>query len=155
MSTVEEKIETVKSRFVAGNLLALAWILIGTFACWLVNPWLGWLFLAFSTFSVYVIVRRLLCNSCYYCKSCTKGLAKLSILFLGANRIPGQSNGSIKGMTIFVYIVLAIIPSALLIYSLASSFETAKIISLACLIGISTITLISRFINRNRPLWKR
>ena len=155
MSSVEEKIETVKSRFAAGNLIAILWILLGTFACWLVNPWLGWFFLGFSTFSVYLIIRRLLCNSCYYCKSCTKGLAKLSILFLGANRIPGQSNGSIKGMTIFVYIVLAIIPSALLIYSLASSFETAKIISLACLIGISTITLISRFINRNRPLWKR
>ena len=155
MSSVEEKIETVKSRFAAGNLLALTWILIGTVACWLVNPWLGWLFLAFSTFSVYVIVRRLLCNSCYYCKSCTKGLAKLSILFLGANRIPGQSNVAVKGMAIFVYIVLTLIPAVLLLYSLSPSFETLKIISLASLIGISTVALTSRLRNRNKSLWKR
>lgn len=155
MSILEEKIETVKSRFVAGNLIALTWILLGTFACWLVNPWLGWLFLAFSTFSIYLIIRRLLCNSCYYCKSCTKGLAKLSILLLGANRIPGLSNGTIKGMTIFVYTVLTLIPAALLIYSIGSSFETLKIISLACLFGISAVALIIRSRNRDRPLWKR
>lgn len=155
MSNVEEKIETVKSRFAMGNLIAVLWILLGTFACWLVNPWLGWFFLGFSAFSVYLIIRRLICNSCYYCKSCTKGLAKLSILFLGANRIPGQSNGAVKGMVIFIYTVLTLIPTAFLIYSLVSSFETLKIISLVCLIGISAATLILRFRNRDRPLWKR
>jgi len=155
MSSVEEKIETVKSRFAAGNLIAILWILLGTFACWLVNPWLGWFFLGFSTFSVYLIIRRLLCNSCYYCKSCTKGLAKLSILFLGANRIPGLSNNTVKGMAIFVYTVLTLIPAAFLIYSLVSSFEMLKIISLACLFGISAVALIIRFRNRDSPLWKR
>lgn len=155
MSSVEEKIETVRSRFVAGNLIAILWILLGTFACWLVNPWLGWFFLGFSTFSVYLIIRRLLCNSCYYCKSCTKGLAKLSILFLGANRIPGQSNGVVRGMAIFIYTVLTLIPAVFLISSLLSLFETSKIISLVCLFGISAATLIIRFRNRDRPLWKR
>jgi len=95
VSITEEKIETVKTRFVGGNLLAFLWILVGTVACWLVNPWAGWLFLGFSVFSVYIIARRFLCNSCYYCKSCTKGLAKLSILFLGANKISGLSKYTI------------------------------------------------------------
>ncbi len=33
MPTVDEKIETVKSRLVSGNLLAVLWITVGTAAC--------------------------------------------------------------------------------------------------------------------------
>lgn len=155
MTNTEEKIETIRSRFAAGNFIALIWILIGTVACWLVNPWIGGFFLAFSTFSVYIIIRRLLCNSCYYCKSCTKGLAKLSILFLGANNVPGLGNGTINGMAIFIYTVLTIIPTIILLYALTPSFDALKIILLTCLLAISTATLIGRFKNRNKPLWKR
>ena len=154
MPGIEEKIETVKSRFVLGNLLAFVWILLGTYACWLVMPWLGWLFLIFSTVSVYIVIRRLFCNSCYYCRSCTKGLAKLSILFLGANKIPGISDGTVKGMTIFIYAALTILPASPLIYSLSASFEAAKIISLACLFGISAVAIVSKIANRNKKLWK-
>jgi hypothetical protein len=151
----EEKMETVKSRFIVGNLLIIAWIFIASAACWLVNPLIGWLFLGFSAFSIYIIVRRFMCNSCYYCKSCTKGPAKLSILFLGANKIPGISNGAIMGMTVFAYTVLTIVPATLLINSLLTSFETLKIISLVSLFGISAVTLSARIINHNKALWKR
>src|ERR1035437_1150590 len=130
MSTVEEKIVTVKSRFIGGNLLAALWIILGTFACWVVNPLFGWLFLGFSAFSIYVIIRRLLCNSCYYCKSCTKGFAKMSILFLGANRIPGVHKSSILGMTAFVYVVLLVIPGLVLANSILLEFTLFKLVLL-------------------------
>jgi hypothetical protein len=154
LSNIEEKIETVKSHFISGNLLSILWIFVGTVACWLVNPWLGWLFLAFSAFSVYIILRRFLCSSCYYCKSCTKGMAKLSILFLGANKIPGLSKSTIAGMTTFTYAVLMFIPAIVLGNSLLNSFNTMKLAALICLFSVSTIVLIGRLINRNRVLWK-
>ncbi len=154
MSTVEEKIETARSRFVGGNLLALLWIASGTFACSLVNPIFGWLFLGFSAFSVYIIVRRLLCNSCYYCKSCTKGFAKLSILFLGANNIPGLSKGSIIGMTVYIYIVLMAIPSLVLGGSVLSQFTLLKLVGLVAVLAVSLYALTNKAKDRNRPLWK-
>ncbi len=155
LSNIEEKIETVKSRFASGNLLALIWILLGTTACWLVNPWFGGIFLLFSIFSVYIIIQRQLCNSCYFYKSCTKGLAKLSILFLGVNKIPGLSRATIKGMAAFAYVVLLFIPAAVLLNSLSTLYDSVKLIVLVCLFGISGVALISRVINRNRTLWKR
>jgi hypothetical protein len=154
MSTVEEKIETVKSRFVGGNLFAILWILVGTAACFVVSPLFGWLFLGFSAFSVYIIVRRLLCNSCYYCKSCTKGLAKLSILFLGASKIPGLSKGTIWGMNVFTYVILMIIPCAVIISSLFSEFATLKLALLGLLLGFSVFDVANKIRNRNRALWK-
>ncbi len=155
MSTVEEKIEMVKSRFVGGNLLAVLWITIGTFGCYAVNPLFGWLFLGVSVFSLLIIARRLLCNSCYYCKSCTKGFAKMSILFLGADRIPGLSKSSIWGMTAFVYVVLLVIPGLVLGNSMLSELTWLKLMFLAGLLGISFYALVSRLKNRNKALWKR
>jgi len=154
MSTVEEKIVTVKSRFVGGNLLAALWILLGTTVCWIVNPLFGWVFLGFSAVSIYVIIRRLLCNSCYYCKSCTKGFAKMSILFLGANQIPGLSKSSILGMTSFIYVVLLVIPGFVLANSILVEFTWFKLILLTGLLVISMFAIASRVKNRNQALWK-
>jgi hypothetical protein len=154
MSTVEEKIETVKSRFIFGNLFALLCIVLGSVSCWIVDPLLGWFFLVFSLISVFVILRRLMCNSCYYCKSCTKGLAKLSILFLGANRIPGLSNSSVLGMTVFVYIALFIIPIFVLINSLFGELTTLKLTLLIIILGVFAVAVGERFSNRNKALWK-
>ncbi len=154
MSTVEEKIETTKSRLLSGNLLVAIWIIVGTVGCWLVTPLFGWLFLGFSSFSILIIIRRLLCNSCYYCKSCTKGFAKLSILFLGANRIPGLSKGSILGMTATVYVILTVLPGSLLTNSVLQEFTLLKFIALSCLVAITLYAIISKLKNGNRTLWK-
>ncbi len=154
MTNIEEKIETIKSRFITGNLLAIIWIIIGTIACWIVNPIFGWLFLGIAAFSVFIILRRLMCNSCYYCKSCTKGFTKMSILFLGANQIPGLSKGSILGMIVFTHIILLVIPGLVLINSILIEFTLLKLIMLAALLGISIFALASRIKNRNRALWK-
>jgi hypothetical protein len=153
VSKTEEKIQTINSRLAVGNVFALLWILIGTTACWIVTPLAGWIFLAFSAISVYIIMRALVCpNACYYCQSCTKGFMKLSIIFLGASSIPGSSRKLITGMMVFVYIVLLIIPGGLLASSLVNSFSYAKIAVLLALFAFSATALIARIRKRNRTL---
>ncbi len=154
MTNIEEKIETIKSRFITGNLLAIIWIIIGTIACSIVNPIFGWLFLGIAAFSVYIILRRLMCNSCYYCKSCTKGFTKMSILFLGANQIPGLNKSSILGMIVFAHIILLVIPSLVLINSILIEFTFLKLIMLAALLSMLVFAIASRIKNRNQALWK-
>jgi hypothetical protein len=141
MSTYE-KVQTTKPQLLGGNLLALAWILIGTFGCWLINPLYGWLFLGFSAFVIYGIIRRMTCNSCYYCKSCTKGMAKLSLLFLGANHIPGLSKSSIFAMTTIVYVVLTIIPGGLLALSIMAQYSLLKMLALTGLVAVSSVGVL-------------
>ncbi len=144
MVDAEEKVAATKSTLLNGNLLISVWVALGTVGCYLVNPIVGLVFLGFAAFSIYIIIRRLLCNSCYYCRSCTKGIAKLSIMFLGANRIPGLSKGSILGMTIFAYVVLLVIPSWLLAESLMQQFSVLQALALAGILVISTYTLVAK-----------
>jgi len=141
MSTYE-KVQATKPQLLGGNLLALAWILLGTFGCWLINPLYGWLFLGFSAFVIYGIIRRMTCNSCYYCKSCTKGMAKLSLLFLGANHIPGIGKGTILSMNIVFYVVLTLIPGWLLASSLLAEYILLNLAVLLGLVAVSIIGLI-------------
>ena len=148
MSKDYEKIQATKPQLLHGNLIVAVWIVLGTLGCWFVNPWFGWLFLVFSTFSVFVMVRRLLCNSCYYCKSCTKGFAKLSFLFLGAYRIPGLSKSSILGMITFAYVILTLVPGWLIANSLLQEFTVSKLLTLVGLIAISIYGIISRISRR-------
>jgi hypothetical protein len=139
LTTQYEKIQATKPQLLGGNLLALAWILVGTLGCWLINPLYGWLFLGFSAFVTYGILRRMTCSSCYYCKSCTKGIAKLSLLFLGANHIPGIGKGTILAMDTTVYVVLTLIPGWLLASSLMTEYSLVKLLALA---GLAIISII-------------
>jgi len=127
-------------------------MLLGTAACWLVNPIFGYVFLAFSAFSIYLIIRRFLCTSCYYCKSCTKGLAKLSILMRGANRIPGLNKGSIISLTVFAYVVLAVIPGWLLVDSILQGFDLLKLAVLSCLALVSVYGIAARIKNGDKVI---
>jgi hypothetical protein len=137
-----------------GQLARRSLILLGTAVYWIVNPLFGWVFLGFSAVSIYVIIRRLLCNSCYYCKSCTKGFAKMSILFLGTNQIPGLSKSSVLVMTSFIYVVLLVIPGFVLANSILMEFTWFKFILLTGLLAFSMFAIASRVKNRNQALWK-
>ena len=139
-----EKIEATKSLLFFGTLILAVWVALGTLSIWLINQLFGWLFLGFSAFAVLVVIRRLLCNSCYYCKSCTKGFAKLSKLTLGSSRIPGISKGSTLGMAITMYVILTVIPTALLVNSMLNSFDPLKILSLTGILLVTVCTLIIR-----------
>ena len=147
---IEEKIQATKSLLVSGTFIITAWIILATFSIWLINPLFGWLFLAFSAFSVFIIIRRQLCNSCYYCKSCTKGFAKLSKLFIGSYHIPGISKGSALGMAAYIYVILTIIPSIVLINSTLQGFSLVKLLVLAGLLSLSVYNIIIRAKNGNK-----
>ncbi len=139
-----EKIVATKSLLLSGTLLLAVWVVLGTLSIWLINQLYGWLFLGFSAFAVLVVIRRLLCNSCYYCKSCTKGFAKLSKLTLGSNRIPGISKGSTVGMATTMYVILTVIPSALLVNSMLSVFNPLSVLLLAAILLVTVYTLVAR-----------
>ena len=140
----KEKIEATKSLLLFGTLTLVVWMAIGALSIWLIYPLLGWLFVGFSVFVMFIIIRRLLCNSCYYCKSCTKGFAKLSKLTLGSNHIPGISKGSTEGMAATMYVILTGIPVIMLVNSLINSFDLVKIVLLSTIVGLTTYTLIVR-----------
>ena len=139
-----EKIVATKSLLLSGTLLLAVWVVLGTLSIWLINQLYGWLFLGFSAFAVLVVIRRLLCNSCYYCKSCTKGFAKLSKLTLGSNRIPGISKGSTIGMATTMYVILTVIPSVLLVNSMLSAFNPLSVLLLAAILLVTVYTLVGR-----------
>ncbi len=142
-----EKIEASKSLFFSGTSTLAIWIVLGTLATLLINTLFGWLFLGFSAFVVLVVIRRLLCNSCYYCKSCTKGFAKLSKLSLSGNRIPGVGKSSTLGMAATMYIVLSVIPGALLANSMFGGFSLQKLSVLISLLLLTAYTVIVRVKN--------
>jgi hypothetical protein len=144
MSSNEERIEATKSLLFFGNVITALWIALGTISFWLTNSTLGWIFLGFSAFSILVLLRRQMCSSCYYCKSCTKGFAKLSRLFIGKSHIPGIGKGSEIGMAVFIYSVLSVVPGILLVSSMLQGFSLLRLVLSICLLTISTLNVANR-----------
>lgn len=144
MPSNEEKIEATKSLLIFGNLTIAFWVALGTISFWLTNTTLAWLFLAFSAFSILIVLRRQMCSSCYYCKSCTKGFAKLSRLFIGKSHIPGIGKGAELGMTVFIYALLSVVPGILLVSSILQEFSPLKLLLIIGLLSISTYNVVAR-----------
>ena len=144
MLNAEEKIKASKSLLIFGTLTIAFWVALGTFSFWLTSQLLGWLFLGFSAFLILIVLRRQMCSSCYYCKTCTKGFAKLSRLFLGKSHIPGIGKGSEIGMAVFIYVILSVIPGTLLVPSIIQEFNPLKLLLLIGLLSISIYNLAAR-----------
>jgi len=122
-----------KSLLVIGNLAVTAWVLLSGLACWFFNSLLGWFFLVFAFVMVFAILRRMGCNSCYYCKSCTSGFGKLADLFFGSGYMAGVGS-SFRLKIIFVYGLLGVVPIGLLVVSIIQEFAVTKIAVLAFLL---------------------
>ncbi len=122
-----------KSLLTVGNLAIVLWIMLGAVACGFFNPILGWLFLVSAFALIFVILRRLGCSSCYYCKSCTMGFGKLADLFFGQGYMAGV-NSSLTLRIIFVYVLLGVIPIAFIAVSILQEFAVTKIAVLALLL---------------------
>ncbi len=122
-----------KALLTAGNLGILLWIVLSAVACWFFNQIMGWLYLVSAFALIFVILRRLGCSSCYYCKSCTMGFGKLSDLFFGSGSMAGV-NSSLTLKIIFVYILPGVVPIAFLAFSLMQEFAVTKIGVLAVLL---------------------
>jgi hypothetical protein len=116
-----------------GNLAIALWIVLSAVACWFFNPVSGWLFLGSTFILIFVILRKLGCSTCYYCKSCTMGFGKLADLFFGNGYMAGI-NSSLALKIVFVYGLLGIVPAAFLAVSILQEFAATKIAVLALLL---------------------
>jgi hypothetical protein len=134
LKTISDEAKAYSKRLLtAGNLAIVLWILIDAVACWFFNPIIGWVFLIAAFALIFVILRRLGCSSCYYCKSCTMGFGKLADLFFGQGYMAGV-NSSLTLKIIFVYGLLGLVPIAFLAVSIIQEFAVTKIAVLALLL---------------------
>jgi len=118
---------------VFGNVLIVLWIALGAVACWFFNAVVGWFFLVLALMLIFGVLRKLGCNSCYYCKACTMGFGKLADLFFGDGYMAGvSSSGRLK--FVFVYGLLGVVPMAFLVVSVMQEFAVPKIVVLGFLL---------------------
>ena len=144
--------EYPKSSIFMGNFLMMAWIALGTIACWFFYPLIALIYLAFAVTMVGVVLRKLLCTNCYYYdKWCCMGWGKLSALLFKKGDIK-QFNISIgQKLAPLTYGLLTIIPLILIVISIFQEFSISKIVVLIFLLLIS---FYSGAINRKKTCAK-
>ncbi len=119
------------------NLVMVVWILLGTVACWLVNPLVAWMFLALAVLMIYVVLRKLVCTNCYYYdRWCHMGWGKLSaLMFKKGDPQKFSTSAGIK-MAPFVYGALTVIPIILLLISMVTNFTQLKLTLLILILAV-------------------
>lgn len=125
--------EYSKALLVFGNIAIALWVVLAAVSCWFFNPIVGWLFLVVAFLLIFGVLRRLGCNSCYYCKACTMGFGKLADLFFGDGYMIGvSSSGKLKA--VFVYGLLGAVPIGFLAVSVMQEFAVSKVVLLSLLL---------------------
>ncbi len=137
------KREYSKTEIVLGNITIIIWMLVGTAACWLFSPLAAVGFFGLAAFLVYYELGKKGCLNCYYCKICTIGMGKLPEFFFAKT---GTANVNGKALKLFalVYVLLSVVPAALLFVSIAQEIATYKIALLILLLTFSVYTGIIR-----------
>ena len=135
MST--EKFEFKRNLLVMGNLAILAWIVLASLSFTFINQLYGWMFLLFTAAMVFLIIRRLGCSSCYYCKSCTSGFGRLAGWFFGNRNTKDLNNKAALGFVVFTYFILGPLAIILLTFALTQTFDMLRIVLLSCLVMLS------------------
>ena len=132
-----------KSELIFGNLAIVFWILLGAYSCWLIFPLSAVGFVAFASFLVFFELGKHGCQTWYYCKTCTIGIAKLPELFF---RKAGTANVNKKAMNLFpfVYLLLSLVPIVLYVVSITQTITALKILTLALLLSFSIYSGIIR-----------
>jgi hypothetical protein len=139
VSVEKEKRVYSKTELYVGNLAIIMWILLGAASCWLLHPLAALAFTALSGFLVYYELGKKGCLSCYYCKTCSIGMGKLPDLFFTKK---GTENLNRKAIKLFpyVYVLLAAVPIALVLFSAIQEFSVLKLALLAALLVYSFVT---------------
>jgi hypothetical protein len=137
----EEKLEFTRGFIILANVGLLAWVFLAFLGVLFYNVFYGWLYLLIELALIYGILRRLGCNNCYSCKTCTSGFGRLAGAFFGKGFIKKESVGRRIGVIAFVYFILLPIPAALLVLSMAHSVSVLKVLALVCLFAISAYSL--------------
>ncbi len=133
---------------IRGNLLIIAWVVLGTVACWFFRPLIAWTYLGFFIFMVGIVLRGLLCPNCYYYgKWCCLGWGKLSALFFKKRGAEDFSFSLGQSLAPAVYGFLAIIPLILITVSILQEFTLLKVVVAVLFLLLS---FYSSVINRKK-----
>jgi hypothetical protein len=136
----EEKLAFTRTFFILGNLALLAWIFLAFSAEWFYSQVYGWLLLLFTSATVYLILRRMGCSSCYYCKTCTIGFGRLAGSFFGTGSAKKLSVDNRRGIISLIYFLLAPLPATLLVLSMVAAFTVLKAFVFACLLALTAFS---------------
>jgi hypothetical protein len=145
----EERLGLKRQFLVLGNLMLVAWVFIAFGGIWFYNQVFSYLLLVFTVAMIFLILRRLGCSSCYYCKTCTSGFGRLAGAFFGTGYTKKGSVGNRTGLLSFIYFLLFPLPVALLALSLSTEVSVLKILVLALLLVISTCSLSTWAMKKN------
>lgn len=137
----EDKLDFGRRLLVLGNLALLGWVFLAFLGVLFYSFLYSWLYLVFLAFMIYAVLRRLGCSSCYKCKTCTSGFGRLAGAFFGKNYVKKESVGNRIWMVAFVYLLLFVVPTALLSTSLLNSFSYPKMIVLVFLLAVTVYSL--------------
>jgi hypothetical protein len=132
----EDKKAYSESRTALGNIGILLWLALGTLAIWFSNPIVAWIFAFVAFIVVYGVVRKQLCKTCAYCKTCTMGFGKLSELVFGKAELGGVSPRTLLTLLIVVYSLLTVVPTVFLTLSINQEYALSKIAVLTFLLLI-------------------
>jgi hypothetical protein len=120
-----------------GNLAILAWTLVATVAVWLTYATATWIFPLLTLFMIYVLLRRLGCSTCAYCKTCTSGFGRLAGWFFGNDTTKDRSNKTALAFVLIIYCLLAVIPIYLIANSMIQGITEIKAIVLISILVLS------------------
>jgi len=132
--------EYPKAAILLGNLMMLIWIALGTIGCWLLHPLIAWVYLAFAVIMVGIVLRKLLCTSCYYYgKWCPIGWGKLSALMFKKADESEFGTGLGFKLAPVTYGLLTLIPIVTIVVSffIRSQFWVQGVIILTLLLLVS------------------
>jgi hypothetical protein len=128
---------------VFGNLAIILWISLGAISVGLFNTLVAVGYFLIVAFLIFYEMGKHGCVTCYYCKTCTIGMGKLPELFF---RKKGNSNVNKAAMRLFllVYILLSVLPVALITYLLFQELSILKVFLLTAILIFSLITGAAR-----------
>ena len=126
-----------------GHVAILVWTIIATIALWFYLQATAWVFLLLDVAIIFLFLRRLGCNTCVYCKTCTMGFGRLAAWFFGKRELKDLNNKTALAFVAVVYFLLSLIPAAFLSVSLVQAFDAIKMAVLLSLLAISVYSLVT------------
>jgi hypothetical protein len=129
--------ESPKARIIFGNFMMLLLFALGTIACWLFNPILAWIYLAFAIIMVGIVLRKLVCTNCYYYdKWCPIGWDKFAALLFKKGDINNFDSSTGIKLATLTYGAISFVPMIIVLISMVQNFSVFKLTVLIMLLAI-------------------
>jgi hypothetical protein len=140
--------EYSKFELIFGNVAIILWIVLGAASFWFFYPLVAIVFFVSASFLVFYELGKHVCQTCYYCKTCTIGIGKLPALFFAKCGTANVNKRAMKQFP-FVYLWLSLVPLVLVVISI---FEAISIIKVTVLIFLLTFSIYPGVIRRKSIL---